>query len=196
MAVDVEKYGTRSVAEMAAARGQLSAMLAGLCKSPEFSDLLPWQQNIGDGEVVVLPVGIDEPRTLTLLVNWLTHALSQANRGWAGPHVRLRVAVHEGITMLADGVFGGPAVTKACRLLGALPLSAALASRPMVDLAVLFSDRIYADLGDFGRYLTWDAVTSVEICDPVARSQEVGWLLLSGREAAEGPRDAPAVWIR
>jgi hypothetical protein len=131
-----------------------------------------------------------------LLVNWLAHALRQANRGWTGPHFRLRAAVHEGITMLADGVFRGPAVTKAYRLLGALPLSAALASRPMVDLAVLFSDRIYADLGDFGQYLTWDAVTSVEICDPVARSQEVGWLLLSEHGASEGPRDAPTVWIR
>jgi hypothetical protein len=178
MAVDVEQYGKRSVTETAAARRRLSALLADLCESPEFYDLLPCQQTVGDGEIVVLPVGIDEPRTVTLLVNWLVHALRRANGAWAGPPVRLRVAVHEGITTLIGGVFDGPAVKQASRLLGARPLSTALASKPKADLAVLISDRIYADLGDFGRYLPSEEVTSVEIRDPSARSHEVGWLLV------------------
>jgi hypothetical protein len=193
MAVDVAQYGEHSVAESAAARRQLSALLADLCESPEFDYLLPCRQNVGDGEVVVLPVGIDEPRTVTLLVNWLFHALCQTNGAWAGPHVRLRVALHEGITTLIGGVFDGPAVTKACRLLGAVPLSTALASKPMADLAVLFSDRIYADLGDFGQYLPAEEVAWVEICDPAAHPQEVGWLLIPEREAPNGAGDATAV---
>jgi hypothetical protein len=193
MAVDVEQYSEHSVTEVAAARRQLSMLLADLCGSAEFDDLLPYQQSVGDGEVVVLPVGIDEPRIVTLLVNWLVHALRRTNGARAGRHVRLRVAVHEGITTLIGGVFDGPAVKQACRLLGALPLSAALASKPMADLAVLFSDRIYADLGDFGRYLPSEEVASVEICDPAASSQEVGWLLVSEREAPNGTGDAPAV---
>jgi len=193
MAVGIEHYSERSVTEVAAARRQLSALVADLCASPEFDTLLPCQQRVGDGEVVVLPVGIDEPRTVTLLVKWLVQALRQTNGGWAGPHVRLRVAVHEGITTLIGGVFDGPAVRKAFRLLGALPLSTALASKPMADLAVLFSDRVYADLGDFGQYLPSEEVASVEICDPAATSQEVGWLLVPEREAPDGAGVAPAV---
>jgi len=193
MAVGVEQYSEHSITEVAAARRQLSALLADLCESPEFDDLLPCQQSAGDGEVVVLPVGIDEPRTVTLLVNWLVHALRQTNGGWAGPHVRLRVAVHEGITTLTGGVFDGPAVTKACRLLGALPLSTALTSKPKADLAVLLSDRIYADLGDFGQYLPLEEFISVEIGDPAASSQEVGWLLIPEREAPDGAGQAPVV---
>lgn len=193
MAVDVEQYTEHSVTEVTAARRQLSALLVDLCESPEFDDLLPCQQSAGDGEVVVLPVGIDEPRIVTLLVNWLVHALRRTNGAWAGPHVRLRVAVHEGITTLIGDVFDGPAVTKACRLLGALPLSAALASKPMADLAVLFSDRIYADLGDFAQCLPSEEVASVEIGDPAATSQEVGWLLVPGCGAPDGAGDTPAV---
>lgn len=190
LAVGVERYSEHSIIEVAAARRQLSGLLADLCESPEFDDLLPCQQSVGDGEVVVLPVGIDEPRTVTVLVNWLVHALRETNGAW-GPHVRLRVAVHEGITTLMGGVFDGPGVKKACRLLGALPLSAALASKPMADLAVLFSDRIYADLGDFGQYLPSEEVASVEIGDPAASSREVGWLLVPEREAPDGAGETP-----
>jgi hypothetical protein len=84
----------------------------------------------------------------------------------------------EGVTTLIGGVFDGPAVKKVCRLLRTRPLSTALASKPKADLAVLLSDRVYADLGDFGQYLPAEEVASVEICDPSASSQEVGWLLV------------------
>lgn len=188
MAVDVEQYSEQGITEVAAARRQLSGLLADLCDSPEFDDLLPCQQSVSDGEVVVLPAGIDEPRTVTLLVNLLVHALYQSNGVWVWPHVRLRVAVHEGITTLIGGVFDGPAVKKACGLLGALPLSAALASKPMADLAVIFSDRIYADLGE---YLSPEEFTSVEISDPAASFREVGWLLVPERAAPDDIPDAP-----
>jgi hypothetical protein len=186
MAVDVERYSGHSGADLAAARRQLSALVADMCDAVGLDELLLCQQNVGDGEVVLLPVGIDEPRTLTLLVNWLSSALRLANAGWESPQVRLRVAVHEGITTLIAGVFDGPAVRKARRLLGALPLGAALAGQPMADLAVLFSDRIYADFGEFGRCLPPEEFTPVEVSDPAATSPELGWLLVPEREAPLG----------
>lgn len=188
MAVDVEHHGEHGITERAAARRQLSALLADMCASPGFGELPMWQQSTGDGEVVLLPVGIDEPQTVTLVVNWLIRALHQANTAWEGPRVRLRVAVHEGITTLISGVFDGPAVRKTCRLVGALPLGAALARRPAADLAVLFSDRIYPDLGE---YLPTEGFTPVEVGDPAASSREVGWLLVPEREAPDGGADRP-----
>jgi hypothetical protein len=191
MAVDVERYSEHSGTELAAARWQLSALLADMCDSPGFGDLLLYQQSADDGEVVVLPVGIDEPRTVTFLLNWLVRALRRPDSSWEGPQVRLRVAVHEGITMLTGGVFDGPAVRQARRLLGALPLSRALRSRPTANLAVLFSDRIYADLGEFGQCLRSEEVIPVEVGDPAARSREVGWLLVPEREVPDGEGDPP-----
>jgi hypothetical protein len=188
MAVDVEQP---SATELAAARWQLSELLADMCDSPGFGDLLLYQQSSGDGEVVVLPVGIDEPRTVTLLLNWLVRALRRPDRSRPGHQVRLRVALHEGITMLTGEVFDGPAVRQARRLLGALPLSRALTSRPTANLAVLFSDRIYADLGEFGQCLPPDEVVPVEVGDPAARSREVGWLLVPEREVPGGDADPP-----
>ncbi len=191
MAVDVEQHSEHSAAELAAARRQLFALLADMCDSPGFDRLLLCKQSAGDGEVVLLPAGIDEPRTVTLLVNWLVRALPQSNAASEGPRVRLRVAVHEGITTLVAGVFGGPAVTKACRLLGARPLRTALARRRRANLAVLLSDRIYADLGGFDECLLPVEFTPVEVGDPAGSSPEVGWLLVPEREAPDGKGDCP-----
>ena len=93
--------------------------------------------------------------------------------------------------MLTGGVFDGPAVRQACRLLSALPLNRALTSRPKANLAVLFSDRIYPDLGEFGQCLPPDEVIPVEVGDPAARSREVGWLMVPEREAPDGDADPP-----
>jgi hypothetical protein len=185
VAVDVERRSECSGVELAVARWQLSALVADMCDSPGLDDLLLYQQSVGDGEVVVLPVGIDEPRTVTTLLNWLVRALRRADGGREGPQVRLRVAVHEGITTLTGGIFDGPAVRQACRLRDALPLGSALANSPTAKLAVLFSDRIYADLGEFGQCLPPEEVTPVELGDSTAIAREVGWLLIPEREAPE-----------
>jgi hypothetical protein len=183
MAVDVARYREHSVAELATARAKVSELLADMCDAPVVDELLLYQQRADDGDVVLLPVGIDEPRTLTLLLNWLVGALRRANAGWQGPRVGLRVAVHEGITTLIAGVFDGPAVRKTCRLLGSGPLGTAVAHQPTANLVVLFSDRIYADLGEFGQDLP---AAPVEVGDPAACSPEVGWLLVLERELPSG----------
>ena len=60
------------------------------------------------GHVGVLPVGIDEPRVVSSLVEQLPRPLADLN-------VRCRLAFHEGVTSLAAGGFGGNAVAKARR---------------------------------------------------------------------------------
>jgi hypothetical protein len=178
MAVDVEWAGGPGVRELAAARHRMSALITDMCHAAGFGTLPHCQQGAESGEVVVLPVGIDEPQTLTLIVTWLARALHQADAIGDGPRIRLRVAVHEGIAALEAGEFDGPAIRKAGWLLAARPLRAALASRPGANLAVLFSGRIHEDLGWFDGYLPPEEFTPVVVSDPSARTQETGWLLV------------------
>jgi hypothetical protein len=178
VAVDVERSSGHGNAELAAARHRMSALIADMCHSTRFCELPLYRQRAENGEVVMLPVGIDEPRTLTLLIGWLARALHLAEVDCDGPRMRLRVAVHEGITMLDAGEFDGPAIRKACWLLAARPLRAALASRPGANLAVLFSGRIHEDLGWLDQCLAPEEFTRVQLGEPSGLVGETCWLLV------------------
>jgi hypothetical protein len=175
VAVEAEPTAAHSVMELAIARRHVSTLLAGLCRSPTFSELSLSQQRTGNTEVIVFPVGIDEPWVLTLLVRWLACAVYRANSDGDGRRLRLKMVVHEGITTLVAGVFDGPAVRDACALVTAMPLRAALAAAPMAELAVLFSGRLRDDLAGFERCLAPGDFTSIEL--PVGTA-DTGWLLL------------------
>jgi hypothetical protein len=168
-----------STLEQAMARRNVSRLLTGLCGAPAFEELSLSQQAASGSEIIIFPVGIDEPLVLTLLVRWLARAVHQANTGWNGRRVRLTVAAHEGITTLVSGVFGGPAVLKACALVTAPPLRAALDAAPAADLAVLFSSRLRDDLDGFNRCLDLSDFTPVELEIGTANEAgEPGWLLV------------------
>jgi len=174
MAVDIDRHSGLGDVGLAAAQWQLSALLAAMCDFPEFDGLQLFRQSSGDDEIVLLPAGIDEPRTVTLVMNRLVRELREVNNTGDQPRIRLCVVVHEGITMLANGVFDGPAVREARRLLGVPPLRMALVRQPTASLAALFSDRVYADLGGFDHCLRPEDFTPV----PIGHMPETGWLLI------------------
>jgi hypothetical protein len=178
VAVEAESSAGPGVMAEAAARRDLSTLLTELCGSPTFMELSLSQQRMGRGGVLVFPVGIDEPRILTLLVRWLAGAVHRANSGWDGGRLRLKVAAHEGLTTLVAGVFDGPAVRRACALVTAPPLRTVLATAPATELAVLFSGRLRDDLGGFSWCLDPGDFAPVELpADPAAGAAESGWLL-------------------
>jgi hypothetical protein len=174
VAVDIERHGA---VELDSLQRRLSAAVADTCGSSDLERLLLHVQGGGAGEIVILPVGLDEPRAVALLVNGFFQAvgrINQASRDRA--RVRLRMAVHEGITTLRSGVFVGRAVATTYRLLGVPQLRAALASHPHANLAVIFSDRIFEDLGSFDHWLPTDKFRRVEI-----DGREGGWILVPER---------------
>jgi hypothetical protein len=179
VAVEAEPSGDRSVMERAIARREMSRLLAGLCEAPAFLELSLSQQRTGDSDVIVFPVGIDEPRILTLLIRWVARAVHQANTGWDSRRLRLRMAAHEGVTTLVAGVFDGPAVLKARALVTAAPLRAVLTAVPSADLAVLFSSRLRDDLSGFDECLDASDFTQLALQPgPGAGAEEPGWLLV------------------
>jgi hypothetical protein len=170
--------------ERAALERRVSLLLDDLCVAPDLEQLQLFRQPASvarTGEVILLPVGIDEPMVVTLVIGWLQEALRRVNAERPGDRpraIRLRMAVDEGLTFVAERQFGGPAVAKAGRLLAASALRTALAANPGSDMAVLLSDQVVAGLSDFGRHLPAGELTRVEIAGSAGPWPDVAWLLV------------------
>jgi hypothetical protein len=103
-------------------------------------------QQQGDGELAVLPPGIDEAYVITGLWREFRGGLHDYNRhANAGARLRMRVAVHEGMTYLAENGFAGNAINTVCRLRDCHEAKDAL-NAASGDLVLIASDRIYQDV--------------------------------------------------
>ncbi len=120
------------------------------------------------GQVGLLPVGIDEPRVVSSLVEHLPRPLADLN-------VRCRLAFHEGVTTLAAGSFGGDAVAKVRRLAESPPLRAALVEHPGASLAVLLSGPVFEAIGP---KLPIDQFRPVDITLPGRRPRDIAWIFV------------------
>jgi len=147
IAVDAERYSAQNDPGQLKFQKDLVEVLKDACGNAGL-DRMYWQtQATGDGELALLPPGVDETRVIDDFVRELDVSLYQRNRGYMqGAKLRLRVAIHQGITHLGENGFAGGAVVKACRLLDAPPLKAALKQHPDVDLVLIVSDQIYEDV--------------------------------------------------
>jgi hypothetical protein len=178
VAFDVEPGGETE----RSARRQLDALLADACASCGLDRMLLNRQDTTEGEVALLPVGIDEPRAVAALVDGLLRALALVNGELAASaRTRLKMAVHEGITILAAGGFAGLAVAKARRLAHSRPLRSALTGHPDADLAVMLSDQVFEDVGQFDQPgLPARQFRRVEIQNLPEEPRDVGWIYIPG----------------
>lgn len=134
--------------DQAAAEQQVNAAITSVCTALGLDRMLLDGNGVAGEQVGLLPVGIDEPRVVSSLVEGLSSALGELNLARDGrPPVRLRVAFHEGVTTLAAGGFGGRAVTRVRELAGSGPMRAALDEHPRASLAVLLSDPVFEGVG-------------------------------------------------
>jgi hypothetical protein len=161
-----------------AGRERVSAALLDACGSAGLDRVLVSAQHTDDTEVVLLPVGIDEPRVIAALATALAEVLHRMNVGQGeGARVRLRMAVHEGITILTPEGFTGQAVACVSRLAGAQPLRAALAADPDADLMVMLSGQVFEDLVQFGHAgLSRDRFRRAEVAIPANGNLDAGWI--------------------
>jgi hypothetical protein len=180
VAVGLDRRQESSETESGPLRRQMSRVITETCSSLGFERFLLHRQSAGDTEIIVLPAGIDEPRTVAELVNGIIGVLGRINTlPSEGTRLRLRMAVHEGITILIEDGFAGRAVTKACCLLGSRPLQAALQRSPGSDFAVILSDPVFEDIGSFDPGLPIGRFERVEIAGAAAGTREVGWILVA-----------------
>ncbi|WP_256790207.1 hypothetical protein [Frankia sp. AvcI1] len=102
---------------------------------------------VGGGEIAFLPPGIDEGCFVAEFVTTLRSALVRLNGGVPRTErVRLRVALHQGITFLDGSGFIGRAVVKVAALRDCAALRAELRCHPSVDLALAVSGDLFDDV--------------------------------------------------
>jgi len=146
IAFDLERYSRGTDA----AQIEKQRAMAGLVREASERGALErahWlRQEQGDGELALLPPGIDEARLVTSLWREFREGLHRYNRhANAEARLRMRVAAHEGMTYVADNGFAGTAINTVCRLRDCQAAKDAL-SGTRSDLVLIVSDRIYHDV--------------------------------------------------
>jgi hypothetical protein len=108
------------------------------------------RQASGDGYLLVLPSGLDEPGAVADLLDGLTLGLDAVNCAPDRPAdlapTRMRAALHQGLVQEGHSGFAGHSVVELCRILDADPLRSALCHSDRADLVAAFSDVLYQDL--------------------------------------------------
>ncbi len=106
-----------------------------------------WHKELtGDGEIDVLPPGVDVTRVVGDFVRALTTALGEVNEDHLREdRIRLRLAVHYGAVAHGALGFAGQTVIVAFRLLDSEPLRRVLHEQPDLNLACLLSESLYRD---------------------------------------------------
>ncbi|WP_238018381.1 hypothetical protein KZZ52_56825 [Dactylosporangium sp. AC04546] len=208
LVVDVEAYSLRDNRAQVELQQTLLWTLERACTRAGVGVKQCLRQDRGDGQLVILPPGIDESRQLPLLLRGTHAALHRANEvpGIAG-RMRLRAALSQGIVHRAATGFVGRSVVHACRLLDSAVLHEALDDHAETDLAVIVSDDLYTDVFSHGYGDTApDAFQRVDVTMPAKRFAAPAWVHVPGpatgvvlREAerlpppGRGPRSGPVL---
>ena len=146
IAVDLERYSQRDDPGQIEAQRAMSKLLR---EAGEHGALERAQWHIqpqGDGELALLPPGINEAFVITSLTRRLRDGLHRYNRNVnTAARLRMRVAVHEGMTYVTEAGFAGDAINTVCRLRDAQESRDALRATRN-DLVLIVSARIYQDV--------------------------------------------------
>jgi hypothetical protein len=122
----------------------------------------------GGRELALLPPGVDEARVIMGLWRELRAGLHGYNRyASQAARLRMRIAVHEGQTYIADNGFAGDAINTVCRLRDCAEVKSALSATDS-DLVLIVSDRIFYDVirGYDAHDLPASAFTEVNVIMP------------------------------
>lgn len=104
------------------------------------------RQESGDGELALLPPEQSESVLIDDFVRELDAALYRHNRvRLPQRRLRLRLAIHFGVAIVASNGYAGAAAVVTSRLLNARPLKQVLEDESAADLVVGLSDAVYQD---------------------------------------------------
>jgi hypothetical protein len=146
IAFDLERYSTGTDASQVEKQRAMAGLVREACDRGALERAHWLRQEQGDGELALLPPGIDEARVIGALWREFRESLHRYNRhANAESRLRMRLAVHEGMTYIADNGFAGTAINTVCRLRDCHEAKDALSGTDG-DLILIASDRIYQDV--------------------------------------------------
>ncbi|MFW6642395.1 hypothetical protein ACOALZ_20420 [Nocardiopsis algeriensis] len=188
LAADLRGYSSRDDVGQVELQRALPAALAAASGKAGL-DRAHWiRQEQGDGELALMPPGIDEAWTLAGLTRELRAWLHHYNRDRKdSARLRVRLAAHEGIVYTADNGFAGEAVVTVSRLCNAEQAKQALADNPRADLVLIVSERIYNDVVSQNIHgLLAEEFAEVEVRDRGKNFSARAWVSLPGQSAFRG----------
>ncbi len=146
LAIDIEGFSRRNAEQQQRAQADLCSALDSAAARAGLDRGLWHRQDRGDGELAVLPEGIDIPRVVGDLVHGLESALGKLNRRRDHHSLRVRLALHHGT--LTDGHLGpvGDAPIMASRLVDVEAGRRHLRTHPERDITVIVSGSLYHDV--------------------------------------------------
>jgi hypothetical protein len=101
-------------------------------------------QPSGDGQLVLARPAVDETQVIVRFVRGLREALHETNRT-GGLRIRLRVAMHSGLTQVSANGYSGDAVITTARMCDSSELKHHLATHAHADLVLALSQSLYGD---------------------------------------------------
>jgi hypothetical protein len=147
LVVDIEAYGGRPYAAQQRAQSRLAQGLDHACERAGVRRSSCALQDRGDGQLLLLPPGIDEERVVPGLLLGLRDALFTLNaRGVADEVVRLRAAMAQGSVQAAPLGYVAWSVELACRLLDSASLRRKLSASRNSDMALIVPADLYTDV--------------------------------------------------
>lgn len=192
IAFDLEHYSKGTDASQIEKQRAMAAMVRDACERGALERAQWHTQDQGDGELALLPPGIDEARVLTALWREFREGLHRYNRhANAAARLRMRVAAHEGMTYLADSGFAGTAINTVCRLRDCREAKDALRAAEG-DMVLIVSDRIYEDVirGHDGLDLAASGFTETLIEIPDKGFRATAHIFSGGSERRDDPADS------
>lgn len=147
-AVDVEGFSRRPTAEQAKIQDDLEFAISTAASRADLDRRRWYRQPRGDGELAVLPQGVnglslvaDYPRSLAVVLGEINRSANPGSR------LRIRVAIHHG-AVFPGGPFGpvGAAPILVSRLVDAQVLRHELAQRKDADIALMVSPTVYEEI--------------------------------------------------
>jgi hypothetical protein len=178
LAADMERFSRFRNPEAVRAQARLADALTRAREHAGLGEADVDLQLSGDGQFAVLSEHLDETVVIPLLVEGLRQALAEVNADLSEhARVRLRVAVHRGLTTRAGNGWVGDATIAVRRILDSPAAREALAAHPDADFVLIVPDALYRDVigHGYGR-LRPDTFHQVEATLPEKGFTERAWI--------------------
>jgi hypothetical protein len=144
--VDVAGFSRCHAAEQARIQDDLESVLVRAAAAADLDRGLWYRQPRGDGELAVLPQGVDGLSLVADFPRKLASSIADLNFAGRYPQLRVRLAIHHGA--VSPGRFGpvGAALVVLSRLVDAPVGRQQLRQRSDVDVALIVSAAVYEEV--------------------------------------------------